>query len=87
MPFFSPDMGRIDEVEPHFQQLVEAKKQTFKVEPKHQWKMKIRLANAYNNHAGVQCAQGRYREAEIHNTLPPELKQRWTTEAKIGFPV
>ncbi|KAK4504226.1 hypothetical protein PRZ48_005142 [Zasmidium cellare] len=40
----------------------------------------IQLANAYNNVAGIYCAQRRYREADILNTMSLKIKEKWTNE-------
>jgi len=45
----------------------------------------IRLANAYNNVAGILCAQGRYQEAELNNTLSLKIKERWTAERDLRY--
>lgn len=45
----------------------------------------IRLANAYNNVAGILCAQGRYQEAELNNTLSMKIKERWAAEHDLRY--
>lgn len=37
----------------------------------------IYLANSYNNLAGIYCALGNYKEADIHNQLSIFLKEKW----------
>jgi tetratricopeptide (TPR) repeat protein len=45
----------------------------------------IQLANAYNNLAGVYCAQGRYTEAELHNELSLSIKKRWEQHDNVSY--
>jgi tetratricopeptide (TPR) repeat protein len=45
----------------------------------------IRLANAYNNVAGILCAQGWYQEAELNNTLSLKIKECWTAECDLRY--
>jgi tetratricopeptide (TPR) repeat protein len=43
------------------------------------------LANAYNNLAGIYCAQGNFSDAELHNELSLGLKKRWQDQRNLGY--
>ncbi|EME80972.1 uncharacterized protein MYCFIDRAFT_76918 [Pseudocercospora fijiensis CIRAD86] len=45
----------------------------------------IQLANAYNNLAGIYCAQERYSDAELHNRLSLAMKKRWEHRGGLEY--
>jgi tetratricopeptide (TPR) repeat protein len=45
----------------------------------------IQLANAYNNLAGILCANGDFKEAELNNQLSLYLKERWKHKGDLDY--
>ncbi|KAL8979026.1 MAG: hypothetical protein Q9205_005539 [Flavoplaca limonia] len=80
-------MGHFDEAEQLFQDCVISEKKIMEqlraVGAKATMDHEIRLANAYNNLAGIQCCQKRYGDAGLHNMLSLELKQRWSERPNV----
>lgn len=45
----------------------------------------MRLANAYNNVAGILCAQGQYPKAELYNTLYLKIKKALDSGMRLAL--
>lgn len=83
------ELGDLDQASFYFRQYAHNRKEDMRALQqlgKHPTMLdEIRLANAYNNLAGILCAQGHYEEAELNNLLSLNLKQRWVSQCDLRY--
>lgn len=81
------NLGDLDRAEELFDEQVVQKKNRMAIRRQSHVRVsmddELLLANAYNNLAGIRCAQGRYNEAELNNILSLGLKERWKDDRNM----
>jgi len=83
------DSGDIDQAATYFERSAQNRREhLFRLKQNHQTADmldEILLANAYNNLAGIYCAQGRYSDAELYNELSLGIKKRWEKQSNLSY--
>ena len=83
------DQGETRQAKDSFSREVQLQKEHFQDLHRHQVKPsmteEIKLANAYNNLAGINCALAEFSEAFLHNQLSLSIKERWKDKTDLEY--